>query len=397
MALNALLADHYAFLAQAATRLLSQGQPTPFLLFDTDRLRANIALFRAVPAPSTAVIRVYLATKACYLPGLLELLLGDVDGFDVQSRREADLCPPGARIAYHSALFDPELVADPRLDRVSFNTRAQAERYAASLLHKASGDLDVGFRLAVPRIGEDRGVPQPGRFGMPIADVLALGRRNWPGRLFLHHHSHSRLNDLDEAAVVADLFADWAARVSGAAGPLRSVNLGGGWDGMFELRVREVALNEILRRQLAPLASLSELDEVILEPGRAVFEDAAMLVCRVKEIIQAKGTTYAITDACHGYLTPGRQSRYRVLPLEVCRTGPVHYTVSDGTCSPRGVLAGQWLGGRLEEGQPIGLVNCGAYSTSLANEFFCPHPPALALLGGGELRPLRRPCWEDGR
>lgn len=395
MALNALLADHYAFLAEAATGLLSQGQPTPFLLFDTNRLRTNIAGFRAVPTPSTAAIRVFLATKACYLPGLLELLSGDVDGFDVQSRREIDLCPPGAHIAYHSAFFDQELLADPRLDRISFNTRAQTDRHADSLLRRTSGDVAIGLRLAVPRISEETGAAQPGRFGMPVADAFALGRQKLRGRLFLHHHSHSRLNDLEEAATVADRFADWAGRFSGAGGPLRSINLGGGWDGMFELRTRGVTLNEIICRQLAPLTHLPELEEVILEPGRAVFEDAAVLACRVKEIIPAQGTAYAVTDACHGFLTPGRQSRYRVLPLEDCSTEPTHYTVADSTCSPRGVLAEQWVARRLEEGQPIGLVNCGAYSTSLGNEFFCPHPPAFALVGDGELRSLPRPRWDD--
>jgi hypothetical protein len=53
--------------------------------------------------------------------------------------------------------------------------------------------------------------------------------------------------------------------------------------------------------------------------------------------------------------------------------------VADGTCRPRGIVANQPLPASLRAGDPLAIVNVGAYTYSFASAFAGPPPPAIGF------------------
>lgn len=334
---------------------------TPFVLFDLDRLRENARRFRLPD------VRVAAAAKACYVPGVLAALRGEVDHFDVQSAHEAELCPVGARLSFHGPILR---LPDRPVDWVSFNSARQwrscefveGRRYGARL-----------------SLGEER----LDKFGLDEEEAVAF-LRSCPGEPFLHMHALRRLHDPALAVRVTALFAALAARVARRAGrTLRTVNLGGGYDGQLELRLAGVSLAEILRLQIeAVRRELPEVEEVLVEPGRALFEDAGVAVTRIHDVLERPDGRVLIVDIASNLLVPLPQSRFRPFSLDP-RPGPlVPTSVADGTCRARGVVAVADLPASLAPGDLLGIENAGAYTYSFASTFFSPIPPALGLEGG---------------
>ncbi len=370
------LGAHHTRLAAAAERELATGRATPFALFDLDRANENLLAFRRAAAMVGVVMRIGLPVKACPLVAVLAALADKIDHFDVQSAAEAKLCPPSAALAFHAAAL--ELPSDlAPLRWLSLNSCAQWEQLRG-LSCARDGSIRLGIRLAVDTAGAAQ--PFHGKFGVggPQASLLLA---ELPGEPFVHWHCHRRLADPAHAAITAGRLARYAGRLAQDAGwTLRTINIGGGWDGAFELALRDVALETIVTNQLhAVRAQLPQLEEIIVEPGRAALDDAGVVVTRVLEAETHNPThVIAVIDAPTSLLVPTSPASYRLLPLESRAGAWRTTTLADPHCRPSGVIATQQLP-PLHAGDALLVTNTGAYTYSFASLFSGPLPPALAL------------------
>jgi diaminopimelate decarboxylase len=377
------LRSHFADLLAVADSDQARRLPTPFALADVAAMRRNAARFRR---PG---VTVSLAVKALYRPELLAELADEVDLFGVQSSYEAQLCPAGARLSFHSPRLDPLALADPRTAHVSLNSAAQCARVRTTFDMHAPR---YGLRVALASTCERAFVRRGSKFGMDTDAAVAETRKGLPGGLaFVHHHSHARLHDREQAAEVADMFATAVARVTDRIGcPPQALDIGGGWDGGFELRLRGTSVEELLDLQLARLRELNPSPyEVIVEPGRALFEDAMIVVATVDEVRDGDGLVYAIVDVATGFLVPLELSRFRfvVLDPEADARAMARVALVDGTCSPRGQIATQ-TSPAVRAGDRVAIVGVGAYTYSIAGHFFAPPAPLYRLAAAAEPRSL---------
>jgi diaminopimelate decarboxylase len=345
-----------------------------------------VARLRSVAAEHhRAALRIDVAVKAVGLGPLLHELDGVVDGYDVQSPHEATLCPPGASLGFHGPWLN--LPPPPaRLDRITCNTPAQwaaCEPRAGADAHpdrfygvRLDVDVDDDFAAAHDKFGVD---------AVTAAGLVATAPANW----YLHHHGHRRLHDATVACETTARVVATAVEVAERAGrDLRVLDIGGGYDGRLEARIAGGSVDGALRAQLEVIgAAVPGLETVIVEPGRALFEDAAAMATTVVEVIERADHRVLIVDAASNVLVPNPGARFHAVPLESPSDAGagrwVRSRVADPTCRPRAVIADELLPTSVGVGSVLAVVNVGAYALAFASSFFAPPPPALALRRGG--------------
>jgi diaminopimelate decarboxylase len=376
------IADECAPLLTELVRALEGGRPTPFLLYDLDRIDENVALFRDVATghPRLA-LHIDVAVKAVGLAPLLAQVARRVDGFDVQSPHEATLCPPGASIGFHGPWLN--LPPPPsRVTRITCNSAAQWRACDPSTDAAEHPDRRYGIRLDV-NVDDDFEAAHD-KFGVDsatAAELLATAPADW----YLHHHGHRRLHDPAIARTMAAKVTSAAAAVSTLARrELRTLDIGGGFDSRLEARLAGGSVAGALRAQLEVVESeLPLVDTVIVEPGRALFEDAGAMATTVVEVIERADHRVLIVDAASNVLVPNPGARFHAVPLGSAQADHegewVPTRVADPTCRPRAVISDQLLPATLGVGSVLAVVNAGAYALAFASSFFAPPPPALAI------------------
>lgn len=388
--LSELLEAHQAPLLAACRRAEAQAIPTPFTLFDVRRLRENAAALASVARPDGMRVRVHGAVKAQYLPALLRVMGEHVDGFDVQSLDEMQLLPVDHEVSFHSPVLPDLALRHPRVWQVSLNSVGQYRMAAAC---SRARDIRWGLRIALQRSVDGQFISSGTKFGVPLESAVEILRQDLPdgarGATFIHHHTHARLHDRADAERVAHDFADCVTEIERRAGrKIHAVNIGGGWDGGFEAAMRGTSASRLLERQLAILSQrLPHVGEVIIEPGRALVEDACVTVTSVVDVIETDAMTYVVVDVGTGFLIPLELARFRFMPVdgEAVRGPARETTVVDGTCSPRGRIGTQATTHRYRPGERVAIFNCGGYTYSLASNFYAQPAPAYALDDGGEI------------
>lgn len=356
--------------------------PTPYTLFSAVRLRENVAKFRLAGATLAPQLKVYFAVKSLYVPELVEEIVALTDGLDVQSAGELRLCPLNAQLSFFSPSLSAAALQDPRVLQVSVNSVEQYHK-ARRIADERDVNPTWGFRLALPRVSEGQSIDDQTKFGMSPQSIAAILREDHhdPYSVFIHHHSHCRLSDQDEALRVAEAFVEQVRTIQRITGwPIRRVNIGGGWDGGYQLCAKGRLLEDLVRAQTTFISThLPDLEEIIVEPGRAIGEDAAVVVTTVEEVLPSQGTTFAIVDVAINLLFPTPLTRYEFAPVEGLSGETTHVTLVDGTCAPRGTIAAGWIPGRLRPGDRVIIVNTGTYTYSIASSFYTDPPPALLL------------------
>jgi diaminopimelate decarboxylase len=378
-----LLETHFVRLLSACRRPEAADIPTPFSLFDMDRIRHNCSELRSAPRPGALRLTIHFALKSQYLRPVLDEITRLVDGLDVQSEHEIQLTPPQFPLSFHSPVLPPSVLSNPRIRAVSLNSATQIEAARTS----GRRGIRWGLRVALPPSVDGQFVADNDKFGLAHDQIPAMldlmqGLATEP--VFLHHHTHARLHRLSDARNVVQRFARVVRWVEAATTrTVRAVNLGGGWDGGFECRFGDGNAREILAEQLRTLhAELPGVEEVIIEPGRALVEDACAVVATVLDTLDRGTTTYVVVDVATGFLITVPLARFRFIPLEARGGRPTierEVVVVDGTCSSRGRIASMRCDWRFRIGERLAILNTGGYTYSLAGGFYCLPPPAYAL------------------
>ncbi len=229
-----------------------------------------------------------------------------------------------------------------------------------------------GVRLRLPGVAS--------RFGVDVSDpgtyealVLLLRRADSHAALALHFHVPSDAVGIGKWWQLWESFLAWAEAIGAATGrPVLCLDAGGGWfpedfDREFLPRFRAAA-EEASRR-------LPQLEEMIVEPGKAIVQPAMVLVATVVEVRRtASGRREAVVDAATCDLPLARSFPHRIL----ARDGGNGWRalaggedrILGGICMEQDVLADELqLPRGLRAGDRLVFCDAGAYDASMAYDF----------------------------
>ena len=177
-----------------------------------------------------------------------------------------------------------------------------------------------------------------------------------------------------------------------APGPVRSLNIGGGFGGPYfpgeePLNVAEVGEN---LRHLMPEARRHLPDaRVVIELGRYLIAEAGIYVCRVLERKESRGQIFLVTDGgLHHHLAASgnfgqviRKNYPVIVGNKVNSAEREIVSVVGPLCTPLDLLADRMEMSKAEAGDLIVILQSGAYGLTASPTAFLGHlPPAEVLV-----------------
>ena len=382
-------------------RLAQRVGSTPFYAYERGHIVRRMAELRAA---LPAGVHVHYAMKANPMPAVVQLLAGLVDGIDVASGGELatalDTPMPAARISFAGPGKREGELARAVAAGVLINIESGAQLEKTAL---ASERLGVAARVAV-RVNPDFALRRAGMrmgggaqpFGVDAVQVPALlARIGELGQDFHGFHLFAGAQNLCAAALVdAQAHSVQLALqlADSAPGPLRTLNIGGGFGvpyfpGDQALDLAPVA--DGLQQQLDILNAAAPGVRLNLELGRYLVAEAGIYVCKVIERKLSHGQVFLVTDGgLHHHLAASGnfgqliRKNYPVAIGNRLRGGAREVaSVVGPLCTPLDLLADQMELARADEGDLVVVFQSGAYGLTASPTAFLGHPlPAEVLV-----------------
>ncbi|MBE8523982.1 pyridoxal-dependent decarboxylase, exosortase A system-associated [Amycolatopsis sp. H6(2020)] len=381
-------------------RLAARVGTTPFFAYDRSLVTTRVERVRAALPDG---VELSYAVKANPMPALLHHLSGLVDGLDVASagelRQALDTTVPPERISFAgpgktsaelaravAAGVTVELESTTELARV----REAGDRLGLTPRVALRVNPDFAVRGSGMRLG---GGPQ--QFGIDaervpavLAEVGAAGL-DFQGFHVFAGSQNLRAESLCEAQrATVDLVLQLA---DAAPGPVRSVNLGGGFGIPYTARDTALDLDEV-GENLAKLLDVSlrpALPEarVVIELGRYLVGEAGVYLTRVVDRKVSRGTTFLVVDGGlhHQLAASGNfgQAIRRNYPLDLASApgGPDEtVTVVGCLCTPLDLLGDKVSLPGAAIGDLIAIFQAGAYGLTASPTAFLGHPAPPEVL-----------------
>ncbi len=383
------------------SRLAQRVGSTPFYAYERSHIVRRVAQLRAA---LPAGVHLHYAMKANPMPAVVQLLAGLVDGIDVASGGElaTALDTP---LPAHCISFAGPGKREGELARavaagvlVNVESRAQLEKTAL-----ASERLGVAARVAV-RVNPDFALRRAGMrmgggaqpFGVDAAQVPALLAR--VGELGLDFHGFHLFAGAQNLCATALAQAQahsvqLALQLADSApGPLRTLNIGGGFGVPYFPGDRPLDLAPVaegLQEQLDLLDSAAPGVRLNLELGRYLVAEAGIYVCKVLERKLSHGQVFLVTDGGlhHHLAASGNFGQLIRKNYPVAIGNRLHggerevASVVGPLCTPLDLLADQMELARAGEGDLVVVFQSGAYGLTASPTAFLGHPlPAEVLV-----------------
>jgi diaminopimelate decarboxylase len=391
-----------------AGRLAARVGSTPFFAYDRQVITRRVAEVRAA-LPAAAGLS--YAVKANPMPAVLHHLSKLVDGLDVASggelRHALDTPVPAERISFagpgkSTAELSRAVAAGVTVELESATELARVRR--------VSDELGIAGRVAV-RVNPDFAVRGSGmrlgggpqQFGIDAERVPAvLNELRSSGLEFQGFHIFAGSQNLDAASIceaqrrTVELVLELA---DDAPGPVRYLNLGGGFGIPYAPRDRPLDLTavgenlaKLLDTRVRPL--LPEARTVI-ELGRYLVGEAGVYLTRVVDRKESRGTTFLVVDGGlhHQLAASGNfgQVIRRNYPIAVATAAADAGTVFSGgdletvtvvgcLCTPLDLLGDRVTLQRAQPGDLIAVFQAGAYGLTASPTAFLGHPAPAEVL-----------------
>jgi diaminopimelate decarboxylase len=303
---------------------LARSRGTPLLVYSERRLvetaRGMMDALRRIH-PNTTVC---YASKACSLIAILQRLNETGVAFEVNSggelfkARTAGI--PADRIVYNGVAKNAaELLAacDPPVKAINIDSLGELERLAGVLKdtpHRARVALRIVPGIKSRTAAGNQTGSENTKFGLleselPEALRILDANRDRIALVGLHAHIGSQIADADLYAAAAQRLATIARALNR---PLEHINIGGGFALPYlqnanrspqdDLFLADLDPSDVARGAMPPLREALGRDiEILVEPGRRIIGECAVLLATVDGIKQRTGCPWLILDA--GYHT----------------------------------------------------------------------------------------------
>lgn len=355
--------------------LASSGFKTPYFLFSNKRIKEKYEEFKNY-FPGAEI---QYAVKANAEPEFLETLFEAGAGFEVASKHELDLLislkVPPEKIIYGTSVKPAEHIAafaDYGVERFACDSLPELEKIAAN----APGSK-VYIRVTVDETGsvfkfsEKFGTERENSLGL-LTHARELGLKPYG----LSFHVGSQASNPKAWAHAIEQLVPVIRELQDAGIMLEALNLGGGFPCHYASSEENVTLEEIAQNIHEASRELPYDLTFILEPGRGIAAETAVLVADVIARVERKERTWLFLDVgVYGGLfeTMAYQgsTRYRVTSLRASYdAGEAQFAIAGPTGdSPDVITREALLPADIDVGDKLVFHDVGAYSLVAVSPF----------------------------
>ena len=381
-------------------RLAQRAGQTPFYAYDRGLIQRRVAEVRAVLPVG---VQLHYAIKANPMPALLSCLAPQVDGMDVASGRELSAALDAGCAPAHISFAGPGKREGELRQAVAAGALLHIESFReVELLARLSAEMQLPARVAV-RVNPDFELRGAGMrmgggaqvFGVDLEQVPALlARIAQAGLQFEGFHVYAGSQVL-KAELLADLIErslDMLLTLQAELpGPVRQVNLGGGWGIPYFPSEQPLDLAPVRAALLAAQQRLHAQwpqAHLVVELGRFLVGEAGIYVARVLERKVSRGEVFLVTDgglhhhlAATGNFGQVLRRNYPVaLGNRLAESTVEQVSVVGPLCTPLDVLAHKVTLPMASEGDLVVIFQSGAYGATASPQAFLGHPPCVEML-----------------
>ena len=382
------------------TGLAARLARTPFYAYDRRLIDSRIAELRAA---LPAGIKLHYAMKANPMPELVTHMARRVEGIDVASAGELSVALEAGADPREISFAGPGKRDEELHAAVAAGILINIESFReVPLLARYARELDRPARVAV-RINPDfelkssgmimGGGPKP--FGVDAEEVpRLLAEIAAAGLAFEGFHLFAGSQNLHAQAIIEtqrQCFELACRLAEHAPGPVRSLNLGGGFGIPYFPGDQPLDLAPI-GAHLATLQTeaAQRLPEagIVLELGRYLVGEAGIYVCRILDRKISRGQVFLITDGgLHHHLAASgnfgqviRKNYPVVIGNRMHPEQPELASVVGPLCTPLDLLADRMPLAPAQTGDLVVVFQSGAYGASASPQRFLGHPEVIEVL-----------------
>jgi ornithine decarboxylase len=347
---------------------------TPFFVISRERLLTAYHEFETC-FPGAAI---HYAMKANSDRNVLRALARAGAGFEVASAHELRLLRsvnvPAAKIIYGSSIKPASHIRECHeygVDRFAVDSVPEIDKIAA-----AAPGARVYVRVRVDdsgsvfRFSEKFGADAESAVGL-LRHALKQGLRAYG----ISFHVGSQAGSFAAWANAIRYLSPALVQLENAGITIETLNIGGGYPCRYRSAPDAPSLRDITRSVVAAYADLPYQPDLILEPGRGIVGDAAVLVTGVIGRVERHGTVWLFLDA--GVYN----ALYEALAFQGSTGYPITSPLGSGVQTARFCLAGPTgdshdvigrdilLPAETTVGDVLTVHSVGAYSLSVASAF----------------------------
>lgn len=381
-------------------RLAQRAGQTPFYAYDRGLIQRRVAEVRAVLPVG---VQLHYAIKANPMPALLSCLAPLVDGMDVASGRELSAALDAGCAPAHISFAGPGKREGELRQAVAAGVLLHIESFReVELLARLSAEMQLPARVAV-RVNPDFELRGAGMrmgggaqvFGVDLEQVPALlARIAQAGLQFegFHVYAGSQVLKAELLAGLIERSLDMLLTLQAELpGPVRQVNLGGGWGIPYFPSEQPLDLAPVRAALLAAQQRLHAQwpqAHLVVELGRFLVGEAGLYVARVLERKVSRGEVFLVTDgglhhhlAATGNFGQVLRRNYPVaLGNRLAESTLEQVSVVGPLCTPLDVLAHKVTLPMASEGDLVVIFQSGAYGATASPQAFLGHPPCVEML-----------------
>ncbi len=355
--------------------LESINYKTPFFLFSKKRIVDNYKQFKKLFPKSI----INFAMKANSEVEVLKILKEAGSGFEVASIYELELLKklhiPPNKIIYGTSVKPSDQIAkffEYGVDRFACDSFSELEKIAINA---------PGSKVYIRVIANDAGsvFKFSTKFGTETASIIPLLSRAVDLGLKpygISFHVGSQASDPEAWANVIQSLRSIIEDLRDLGIKLETLNLGGGYPCHYLSSENAPLLSEIASATIKQYKKLPYQPKLILEPGRGIIANAAVLVARVIARIERRGSTWLFLDAgCYNALfeTMAYQgsTRYLITSMRPTKnSGESLFAVAGPTGDSPDIISREvLLPSDIDVGDKLIIHDTGAYSLSTSMAF----------------------------
>lgn len=384
----------------ALSRLAARVGSTPFYAYDRRLLSQRVAELRqALPS----AVKLHYAMKANPMPALVCHMAGLVDGIDVASAGELKVALDAGADPQEISFAGPGKQAGELRQAVAAGILVNIESFReVGLLADISAELGRPARVAV-RVNPDFELKNSGmkmgggpkQFGVDaelVPELLAA--IGGAGLSFEGFHLFAGSQNLRAEAIVEaqQKSFELALRLAEAApGPVRSLNLGGGFGIPYfpgESRLDLAPVGDNLAALAERAAAVFPDAALVIELGRYLVGEAGIYVSRVVDRKVSRGQVFLVTDGgLHHHLSASgnfgqiiRKNYPVVIGNRMNSAAVESASVVGPLCTPLDLLADRMELPSAQPGDLVVIFQSGAYGASASPQVFLGHPAVVEVL-----------------
>lgn len=386
---------------------------SPLFILSEKTLRNNIRRLRRAFATRWPKVRHGWSYKTNYLNAVCSILHQEgswaevVSGFEYQKARALGV--PGSRIIFNGPWKPTAILEQAVQEGAQIHIDHLDEIYA---LEQAAQKLNKKVAVGI-RLNFDTGYTEPwSRFGFNLESGAAMdaaqriASSQWLMLTGLHSHIGTFILDVRAYAAQARIMAEFMDKVEiGTACRIEYLDIGGGFASRNALQglylppdqlvpsfdqYAEAITGALLEATRTRSVAGKPLPALILETGRAVVDDAEILVTRVvggKRL--PDGRRAAILDAGINLLFTGFWYNHEVKPLRPLDGMPEETVLYGPLCMNIDVLRSSVMLPPLNVGDALLISSVGAYNNTQWMQFIQYRPAVVMVTQEGHVEVVR--------